>query len=125
MIRRPPRSTRTDTLFPYTTLFRSRTLAIALSSHEFANEASNQRRIAGYREDLRRFENLSRAGRTRYQDSVDYGLYRKRIDRLLDTYVVADDIRPMTDLVNNFDEDAFAEVLHSNGSTASRADANP
>src|SRR3546814_9476802 len=26
MIRRPPRSTRTDTLFPYTTLFRSRNL---------------------------------------------------------------------------------------------------
>src|SRR3546814_18678645 len=30
MIRRPPRSTRTDTLFPYTTLFRSR------SSHHIA-----------------------------------------------------------------------------------------
>src|SRR3546814_5098200 len=29
MIRRPPRSTRTDTLFPYTTLFRS--------THELAN----------------------------------------------------------------------------------------
>src|SRR3546814_3471715 len=27
MIRRPPRSTRTDTLFPYTTLFRSQTMA--------------------------------------------------------------------------------------------------
>src|SRR3546814_4794665 len=27
MIRRPPRSTRTDTLFPYTTLFRSRGIA--------------------------------------------------------------------------------------------------
>src|SRR3546814_1155725 len=27
MIRRPPRSTRTDTLFPYTTLFRSGVLA--------------------------------------------------------------------------------------------------
>src|SRR3546814_5156559 len=27
MIRRPPRSTRTDTLFPYTTLFRSLTMA--------------------------------------------------------------------------------------------------
>src|SRR3546814_11651084 len=26
MIRRPPRSTRTDTLFPYTTLFRSRSM---------------------------------------------------------------------------------------------------
>src|SRR3546814_1755994 len=28
MIRRPPRSTRTDTLFPYTTLFRSSLLAL-------------------------------------------------------------------------------------------------
>src|SRR3546814_6939733 len=29
MIRRPPRSTRTDTLFPYTTLFRSRPALIS------------------------------------------------------------------------------------------------
>src|SRR3546814_1875950 len=29
MIRRPPRSTRTDTLFPYTTLFRSVNLALS------------------------------------------------------------------------------------------------
>src|SRR3546814_7926804 len=29
MIRRPPRSTRTDTLFPYTTLFRSRNAMVA------------------------------------------------------------------------------------------------
>src|SRR3546814_10827917 len=29
MIRRPPRSTRTDTLFPYTTLFRSNGLGLA------------------------------------------------------------------------------------------------
>src|SRR3546814_1022015 len=31
MIRRPPRSTRTDTLFPYTTLFRSRPKSMATS----------------------------------------------------------------------------------------------
>src|SRR3546814_20764462 len=30
MIRRPPRSTRTDTLFPYTTLFRSKIAAVDL-----------------------------------------------------------------------------------------------
>src|SRR3546814_19019151 len=30
MIRRPPRSTRTDTLFPYTTLFRSVIVPLAL-----------------------------------------------------------------------------------------------
>src|SRR3546814_3562797 len=32
MIRRPPRSTRTDTLFPYTTLFRSDRVAVALKN---------------------------------------------------------------------------------------------
>src|SRR3546814_1392040 len=31
MIRRPPRSTRTDTLFPYTTLFRSKLLVYTLA----------------------------------------------------------------------------------------------
>src|SRR3546814_2515034 len=35
MIRRPPRSTRTDTLFPYTTLFRShRTGRVALEGQQ-------------------------------------------------------------------------------------------
>src|SRR3546814_1789381 len=34
MIRRPPRSTRTDTLFPYTTLFRSPQLPRQLSSFQ-------------------------------------------------------------------------------------------
>src|SRR3546814_4513352 len=33
MIRRPPRSTRTDTLFPYTTLFRSEGRAPAVRVH--------------------------------------------------------------------------------------------
>src|SRR3546814_10483990 len=32
MIRRPPRSTRTDTLFPYTTLFRSESLSFSAFS---------------------------------------------------------------------------------------------
>src|SRR3546814_10158192 len=33
MIRRPPRSTRTDTLFPYTTLFRSRLVHTVIASY--------------------------------------------------------------------------------------------
>src|SRR3546814_19397717 len=36
MIRRPPRSTRTDTLFPYTTLFRSRVLRTVLGRRHVA-----------------------------------------------------------------------------------------
>src|SRR3546814_7490239 len=37
MIRRPPRSTRTDTLFPYTTLFRSKLSAVYLCYTKFIN----------------------------------------------------------------------------------------
>src|SRR3546814_15603728 len=36
MIRRPPRSTRTDTLFPYTTLFRSLDRRVRLRTFEIA-----------------------------------------------------------------------------------------
>src|SRR3546814_6079837 len=45
MSRRPPRSTRTDTLFPYTTLFRSREV-----SHFRRVAAVNQRFEAGFDE---------------------------------------------------------------------------
>src|SRR3546814_5315851 len=47
MIRRPPRSTRTDTLFPYTTLFRS--IVALVDGHELDD-------IARRRLDRRRFE---------------------------------------------------------------------
>src|SRR3546814_5274754 len=36
MIRRPPRSTRTDTLFPYTTLFRSKTTLVFCNTRGLA-----------------------------------------------------------------------------------------
>src|SRR3546814_9298057 len=39
MIRRPPRSTRTDTLFPYTTLFRSCPEAAPRSRHRAGSTA--------------------------------------------------------------------------------------
>lgn len=100
----------------------SRTLAIALSSHDFMNDPANSRRIRNYENDLKRFENLRRAVRTRYQDAIDYGQYRKRIEKLLDTYIVADEVRPITELVNIFDEDAFAQAANSKETAASRAD---
>src|SRR3546814_15288752 len=41
MIRRPPRSTRTDTLFPYTTLFRSLPVAVDFLAHGDGAEAGS------------------------------------------------------------------------------------
>src|SRR3546814_4192114 len=53
MIRRPPRSTRTDTLFPYTTLFRSPQLsALHAAVYDLARQASDHAipRMRGYHE---------------------------------------------------------------------------
>src|SRR3546814_1695371 len=58
MIRRPPRSTRTDTLFPYTTLFRSKSCKVEmlhfLRGREWQDLHSQLRQIArGIRLDVR------------------------------------------------------------------------
>src|SRR3546814_12654664 len=47
MLRRPPRSTRTDTLFPYTTLFRSQRLTITgltnnINAVDYSADPNNQ-----------------------------------------------------------------------------------
>src|SRR3546814_11561210 len=48
MIRRPPRSTRTDTLFPYTTLFRSVDEAAGIDFGAGATDAAGRGRDAGF-----------------------------------------------------------------------------
>src|SRR3546814_7671606 len=61
MIRRPPRSTRTDTLFPYTTLFRSaseagisRILNGWIDHGRHSSRIGFQRRVQSFRIDLQR-----------------------------------------------------------------------
>src|SRR3546814_7349490 len=46
MIRRPPRSTRTDTLFPDTTLFRSRRIELAVAVHARVGGVEQQMEFA-------------------------------------------------------------------------------
>src|SRR3546814_9580341 len=59
MIRRPPRSTRTDTLFPYTTLFRSHAatraeVAAALAEGHWPSETLHDADLDAVREQYRR-----------------------------------------------------------------------
>src|SRR3546814_4116773 len=48
MIRRPPRSTRTDTLFPYTTLFRSGHRVVAACEGHVRTRPSARRKGVGF-----------------------------------------------------------------------------
>src|SRR3546814_2010050 len=73
MIRRPPRSTRTDTLFPYTTLFRS------LLGYARVSKAEDQ-------DTAPQIEALEAAGCTRvYEEHASGGRWdRPELHRLLD-----------------------------------------
>src|SRR3546814_4920115 len=57
MLRRPPRSTRTDTLFPYTTLFRSRGESVEITGHadRIGSDADNDRLSAARARNVRRY----------------------------------------------------------------------
>src|SRR3546814_16468942 len=54
MIRQPPRSTRTDTLFPYTTLFRSGILHTKCHARALTRRLRECRRAGGCRNSTRR-----------------------------------------------------------------------
>src|SRR3546814_13885871 len=68
MIRRPPRSTRTDTLFPYTTLFRSQTDIDRIAMR--GGRASSEQRDAGPAKAVRRRTHLSRRRSQRRQATI-------------------------------------------------------
>src|SRR3546814_2624275 len=64
MIRRPPRSTRTDTLFPYTTLFRSAAVLAERGGVDALDLLDWRRRVAGLYREVRRCDPV--AGHARW-----------------------------------------------------------
>src|SRR3546814_12595502 len=72
MIRRPPRSTRTDTLFPYTTLFRS-TVLIQELINNIAKGHGGVSVFAGVGE-------RTREGNDLYHEFLDAGVIAKDAD---------------------------------------------
>src|SRR3546814_12484244 len=76
MIRRPPRSTRTDTLFPYTTLFRS---AVAQAARHGVQRIVGQRGDEGDDHDAHDAPGRERAvGRHVEADGGAEGTHRRR-----------------------------------------------
>src|SRR3546814_9755425 len=86
MIRRPPRSTRTDTLFPYTTLFRSTAVGAAVvmsGSRQAGSRLRHQdlpapgRRFGGRRDDRRSEEHTSELQSLMRSSYADFCLKKK------------------------------------------------
>lgn len=99
----------------------ARTLAIALSSASFL-EKTPEAKQEKYKADLRFFMKLRTSVRKRYAEVVDFKEYEARIQKLVDQHVGTGEVERITELVNIFDADAFAEEVEKLDSTASKAD---
>ncbi|MFO7535919.1 MAG: HsdR family type I site-specific deoxyribonuclease [Kiritimatiellia bacterium] len=100
----------------------ARTLALALSSTSFL-EKTPERIIAGYKKDLKFFQNLRAAVSVRFQERVDFSEYEPRIRKLVDTHVGAGEVMSLGKPINLFDAGERQRVLEDQGkSTEAKAD---
>ena len=99
----------------------AKSLKLALSSIEFSENTSEEK-IDKYKHDLKFFINLRSSIKRRYAEMVDYGEYEGKIQKLIDEYVVAEEIIPMTELVNIFEKDKLEAELQKIQGKAARAD---
>jgi len=99
----------------------ARALKLALSSDKI-EEVFDAKQIAEYKEKMKFYAQLRKAIRIRYHEQVDFGKYEKQMQKLLDTFISADEVNQLTKLVNIFDEEFEAELERVVGDNA-RADA--
>jgi len=99
----------------------SRTLSIAMSSVKFL-EDTPESKISRYNKDLKFFSKLRSSVRRRYAEVVDFSEYEPKIQKLLNTHVGTGEVEKITDLVNIFDKDAFANEVEKISSPAAKAD---
>ena len=96
-------------------------LKIALSSIVFHKE-TDELQVNRYKEDLAMFLRLRNAVKERYSDQVDYKKYENQIQKLIDTHIESSEVRILTELVDIFDKEKFAEEVEKITGKAAKAD---
>mgnify|MGYP000095243160 CR=1 FL=1 len=99
----------------------ARLLKIALSSIDF-HENTSEQDIEAYKNDLALFVKLRTAVQERYSDTIDYKQYEGQLQKLIDTHIESGEIRIITELVNIFDKERFAEEIEKITGKAAKAD---
>ena len=99
----------------------ARTLKIALSSIDF-HKTTPQEQIDRYKDDLAMFLKLRKTVQERFSDTIDYSQYEGQIQKLIDTHIESGDVEIITELINIFDKEKFAEEVEKIVSKVAKAD---
>ncbi len=98
-----------------------RVLKMALSCIQWVN-ATPAETAERYKRDAVFFQNLRASVKIRYADEIDYRDYERQIQRMLATYVRADEIIQVVEPVNIFEREAFEKEVEKAQSTRAKAD---
>ncbi len=99
----------------------ARSLKVALSTVYFYQETS-EGQINRYKSDFRFFHNLRISVRQRYAETIDYKEYEQKVRNLMNQHIISSEVKPITELVNIFDREAFACEVEKIEGTAAKAD---
>ncbi|TAK11979.1 MAG: type I restriction endonuclease subunit R [Anaerolineae bacterium] len=99
----------------------SNVLAIALSSARYLDETPPDEQER-YKRDLKFFTKLRSSVKRRFAETLDFSEYQPRIQKLLDTHVSTEETERITELVNIFEKEAFAQEVARLESPSAKAD---
>lgn len=106
----------------YTRLWQfSRVLKLASSSIHWVN-ATPVERANRYKGDAAFFQKLRASVKLRYAEGIDYRDYEKQIQKLLNTYVQAEEVIQVVEPVNIFEREAFEAEVEKAKSPRAKAD---
>ncbi|WP_238933397.1 type I restriction enzyme endonuclease domain-containing protein [Brevibacillus choshinensis] len=97
-------------------------LGIALESEKIYN-ALPQEELKKYKKDLKFFQELRKAVKLRYSDTIDHKEYEAKMQNLMDHYISAEEVIRITNPVDILNEKAFEEELERLESKRAKADA--
>ncbi|MDD2267072.1 HsdR family type I site-specific deoxyribonuclease [Sulfuricurvum sp.] len=98
----------------------ARALKLALSSDKIT-EVFTKAEIEEYKRAMKFYSELRKSVKIRYHEEVDFGKYEKQMQKLLDTFISAEEVNQLTKLVNIFEADFEKELDRVVGDNA-RAD---
>ena len=106
----------------YTRLWRfSRVLKLAASSIQWV-QSTPPDKVRRYKDDAAFFQKLRASVKLRYAEEVDYRDYEKQIQKLLNTYVQADEVIQVVAPVNIFEREAFEKEVEKAKTPRAKAD---
>lgn len=98
-----------------------RLLKAGLSTLAWLNSADPEK-VDRYKRDALLFQKVRAAVKIRYAEEIDYRDYEKQIQRMLSTYVQADEIIQVVDPVNIFEREAFEKEVENARTPRAKAD---